>query len=268
MTKMEPYVELRNPVERSNPPGIFARSLKNGLKALALAVIVAFLTGFFSMVYQVERLDRRVERLVKSNESLSSENLTLNTQNAALQARARQVTHINHLATEFSMDPSIVTLVDRYAHKFMNSAGTEWRLLRTPEFLTYIMLSLIHTESRGNPDAIGDGGKARGLTQIWVSTARQYGEVTAAELHQPETNISFAFQHFHHLLKRYRGNLALALYAWNRGSGTVDKLLTYGESPQNGFAKKVYEAALLNNRDLLRSESSFPGLSPSVSVKD
>ena len=148
------------------------------------------------------------------------------------------------------MDPTIVTLVDRYSREYMKNGGPEWRLVRTPEFMSYIMLSLIYAESKGDASAIGDGGKARGLTQLWVSTARDYGDVTAEQLHQPETNIDFAFQHFHHLLKKYHGNLALALYAWNRGSGKGDKLLLYGESPQNGYAKKVYEAAFVNNRDL------------------
>jgi hypothetical protein len=45
--------------------------------------------------------------------------------------------------------------------------------------------------------------------------------------------------------------VALALYSWNRGAGTVDRLLLYGESPDNGFAKKVYEAAVVNNRSLV-----------------
>jgi soluble lytic murein transglycosylase-like protein len=79
--------------------------------------------------------------------------------------------------------------------------------------------------------------------------------VTPEQLHRPETNISVAFKHFHHLLTKYRGNLALALYAWNRGSGRVDKLLLYGESPQNSYVQKVYEAALVNNRDLLIERS-------------
>ena len=243
-------------------------NLKESFNRLNLVVIVTLLAGFLSMVYQVERLDRRVDGLLGENEKLSARNQAVNTQNAALSAQARQLSYINDLAIEFSIDPGIVTLVDHYSREFMNSAGPEWRLLKTPEFMTYIMLSLIHAESRGDPTAIGDGGKARGLTQIWVSTAQEYGEVTASDLHRPETNISFAFQHFHHLLKRYRGNLALALYAWNRGSGTVDKLLTYGESPQNGYAKKVYEAALLNNRDLLRAGAPDPLQAPSVTLED
>jgi hypothetical protein len=225
-------------------------NFKESVNGVTVAVIVALLAGFFSMAYQIQRLDHRVEGLVQDNGRLTARNHAIETQNVALSSQSKQLTYVNNLAVEFSINPGIVTLVDHYSRQFMDGSGPEWRLLRTPEFMTYIMLSLIHAESRGNPAAVGDGGKARGLTQIWVSTAQQYGKVTAAELHQPETNISYAFQHFHHLLKKYRGNLALALYAWNRGSGTVDKLLTYGESPQNGYARKVYEAALLHNRDL------------------
>ncbi len=124
------------------------------------------------------------------------------------------------------------------------------------------MLSLIYVESKGNTHAVGDGGKARGVTQIWVSTAQDYGDVTAEQLPRPGTNISFAFKHFHHLLKKFQGNLALTLYAWNRGSRKVDQLLRYGEPPGNSYAKKVYQAALVSNRDLLTNglrEYGLPG---------
>ena len=187
--------------------------------------------------------------------TLSEENQALSQLHQVLTQRNEKLSYFYDLATEFSMDPAVVTLVDLYARDYMSHDGPEWRLVRTPEFMTYIMLSLIYVESKGDPSAVGDGGKARGLTQIWVSTARDYGDVTPEQLHQPETNISFAFKHFHNLLKKYRGNLALVLYAWNRGSGKVDRLLVYGESPQNGYAKKIYEAALLNNRDLLNTQS-------------
>jgi hypothetical protein len=187
--------------------------------------------------------------------TLSNENQALVHKNQVLTQTEEKLRYVYDLATEFSIDPVIVTLVDHYARENMREDEPEWRLVRTPEFMTYVMLSLIYVESNGNTHAVGDGGKARGLTQIWVSTANDYGDVTPEQLHLPETNISYAFKHFHSLLKKYRGNLALALYAWNRGAGKVDKLLVYGESPQNGYAKKIYEAALVNNRDWLSTTS-------------
>jgi len=206
-----------------------------------VALIAGLMAGF---VYLIDQADQLRDQIVVMSE-----------QNQMLTEETERLSYINDLAIEFSMDPAIVTLVDRYSREYMKGSGPEWRLVRTPEFMSYIMLSLIYVESKGNSDAVGDGGKARGLTQIWVSTAREYGEVTAEQLQRPETNISFAFKHFQHLLQKYRGNLALALYAWNRGSGTVDKLLLYGESPQNGYAEKVYEAALVSNRELLTGRS-------------
>ncbi len=156
---------------------------------------------------------------------------------------------IADLAAEFGMSPQIVALVDRYARQYVDPAQPEWRLVQTPEFMTHLMLSVIWAESRGDPRAVGDSGRARGLTQIWVSTAQQYGEVTASELLDPELNLEYSFQHFHYLLKRYRGNLAMALYSWNRGEGTVDRLLRYGKTPANGYGRKVYRASLAAGGD-------------------
>ena len=203
-----------------------------------LALVIGVLAGG---QYWMDREDQRVKDQVTA----------LREENEMLARRNEQLSYINDLAVEFSMDPTHVALVDRYSREYMAESGPEWRLVRTPEFMTYIMLSLIYVESKGNTHAVGDGGKARGLTQIWVSTAQDYGEVTAEALHLPETNISFAFKHFHQLLRKYQGNIALTLYAWNRGSRKVDRLLEYGESPGNGYAKKVYEAALVNNREPL-----------------
>ncbi len=215
--------------------------LQGKRKLWLVALIFGVLAGFVFMIYQAFQLRDQI--------------VVLSEQNQMLTEKTEHLSYVNDLAIEFSMDPAIVTLVDRYSREYMRNGEAEWRLVRTPEFMSYIMLSLIYVESKGNTHAIGDDGKARGLTQIWVSTAREYGNVTAEQLHRPETNISFAFKHFQHLLQKYRGNLALALYAWNRGPGRVDRLLVYGESPQNGYAKKVYEAAMVSNRDLLTGSS-------------
>jgi hypothetical protein len=207
-------------------------------------IILAFVIGVagagFPLQRHSEKLQAQLDDLTKSNEALQLENSHLR--------------YINSLSVEFSMDPMIVTLVDQYSRQQLKTEAAEWRLLKTPEFLTYIMLSLIYAESKGDPAAIGDGGRARGLTQIWVSTAKDYGNVSADQLLDPETNISYSFKHFHGLLKKYRGNLAMVLYAWNRGPGTVDRLLLYGQTPENGYGKKVYQASLDNNRKVVFSD--------------
>ena len=170
--------------------------------------------------------------------------LQLQTLNDELAAENARLQLIQDLSSEFSMDAGIVAVVEKYARQYVDPSKAEWRLIQTPEFMTYLMLSVIHAESRGKVRAVGDGGKARGLTQIWSTTAAQYGDVSPQELLEPATNIDYSFRHFHSLLKRYRGNIALTLYAWNRGSGKVDRLISYGESPANGYGRKVYRAAL------------------------
>ncbi len=228
------------------------RRMSTTLKSKAIWMYTTFAIGLLGGgLFLVDEANQLRDHIA----TLSNENQALVHKNQVLTQTEEKLRYVYDLATEFSLDPVIVTLVDHYARENMREDEPEWRLVRTPEFMTYVMLSLIYVESNGNTHAVGDGGKARGLTQIWVSTANDYGDVTPEQLHLPETNISYAFKHFHYLLKKYRGNLALALYAWNRGAGKVDKLLVYGESPQNGYAKKIYEAALVNNRDWLITTS-------------
>ena len=158
--------------------------------------------------------------------------------------------YIQQLSIEFSFDPKIIMTVDQLAGEYVKSDELGYRLL-SREFFTYLFLSLIWAESKGDPAAIGDGDKAFGSTQLWLDTARQYDEeVTEAELLTVQANLSIAFKHADYLLRKYRGNIALWLYSWNRGETTVDNLLHYGLSVENGYARKVYEAAELNNRRL------------------
>lgn len=151
------------------------------------------------------------------------------------------------LSSEFGFSTDIVIAVAEESRRRFSEDPTNiaWRLVRTPENLTYIMLSVIYAESAGDAKAVGDGGKARGLTQIWISTAKDYDpDATAEKLRNPEYNIRLGMDHFQRLLEKYRGNVNLALYSWNRGEGTVDSLLLSGYSDRvdNGFAQKVIAA--------------------------
>ena len=166
--------------------------------------------------------------------------------------KQKQVTRRHDLAIEFGFNPIIVEIVDDQSRKAMLTAkGDEFRLIQTQEYLTHIFLSLIYTESQGNVNARGDKGKAYGLTQIWLSTARDYvaeGTLKPAMLYDPQINIEISFLHFRHLLKEYRGNFTLALLAWNRGENRVNKIIAWGQSPANGFGAKVFNASIVATR--------------------
>ena len=154
------------------------------------------------------------------------------------------------LSIEFGFNPIIIEIVDDYAKaELLREKSEAYRLIQTHEYLTHIFLSMIYTESKGNVNARGDKGKAYGLTQIWLSTARDYEEkITATQLMDPDANIRIAFRHFNFLLKKYRGNFTLALLAWNRGQNRVDEMIAWGRSPANGYGERVFNASVTATR--------------------
>jgi soluble lytic murein transglycosylase-like protein len=81
---------------------------------------------------------------------------------------------------------------------------------------------------------------AVGLTQLMPATAKLFRPgITRQDLKQPDTNLHIGFKYLKELIDRYDGNEKLALTAYNRGPGTVDKLLKHGRNPDNGYAEKV-----------------------------
>ncbi len=166
-----------------------------------------------------------------------------------LEIENKRLLYVNSLADEFGYNPVVVEVVDHYARKIYKPDDTRYRMISSPEALTYLMLSLIQIESAGDPQAQGDSGKAYGLTQIWLSTARDYeAEVQGPQLLAIDKNIEISLKHFDALLGKYAGNPYTALVSWNRGMGSVDKWLLEGVSPANGYEAKVLTAALNSNR--------------------
>ncbi len=202
-------------------------------KVIAIVMVIGLVISVAAVIWEAKTgydLDKQFQSQV--------------TQHLRENARLR---YIQQLSIEFSFDPKIIMTVDQLAAEYVKPDELGYRLL-SRELFTYLFLSLIWAESKGDPAAIGDGGKAFGLTQLWLNTAKQYGEeVTEAKLLTVQANLSIAFKHADYLLTKYRGNIALWLYRWNRGETTVDNLLHYGLSVENGYARTVYEAAELNN---------------------
>lgn len=102
-----------------------------------------------------------------------------------------------------------------------------------------IAFGLVRAESSFRTAATSPVG-AVGLTQLMPSTARwiQPG-VSRSALRDPETNLKVGFKYLRYLLEKYEGNEDLALLAYNRGPGTVDRALKRGRNPDNGYAAFV-----------------------------
>jgi len=98
---------------------------------------------------------------------------------------------------------------------------------------------LVRVESRFRPHAVSSKG-AIGYTQVRLATARGYDpEITETELAERDTNLRLGFRYLRDMLKRYRGDLSLALLAYNRGPTAVDSIRTEGGDPANGYARVV-----------------------------
>lgn len=102
-----------------------------------------------------------------------------------------------------------------------------------------IAFGLVRAESSFRTAATSPVG-AVGLTQLMPSTARwiQPG-VSRTALRDPETNLKVGFKYLRYLLEKYEGDENLALLAYNRGPGTVDRALKRGRNPDNGYAAFV-----------------------------
>lgn len=157
----------------------------------------------------------------------------------------RLVSYVEDVSSQFGIREDIVYVVHNYSLMFVNRDGEEWRWIVNPEFMDFIMLSIINVESGGNPEAVGDNGRAYGLTQIWLSTARQYDRnVSPDVLRTIHGNLFYSYVHFSNLLKRFRGNVFLALRAWGHGSGRVMRdISTYGGGmTSTSYQKRIYES--------------------------
>jgi soluble lytic murein transglycosylase-like protein len=98
---------------------------------------------------------------------------------------------------------------------------------------------LVKTESTFNERAVSHVG-ARGLTQVMPRTAAWLVPGTKTQdLYNRQTNLRLGFRYLDQMIDKYKGDVRLALLAYNRGPGTVDKVLKRGGNPDNGYADKV-----------------------------
>lgn len=131
-----------------------------------------------------------------------------------------------------------------------------------PPFYRYIMLAsetyevdaaliraIILAESGYNPQAVSKRG-AQGLMQLMPSTARWLGVENSFD---PEHNIDAGVRYFRQLLDRFKGDVRLALAAYNAGSRYVRK---YGGVPPFR-ATQLYIKKVLKYQQIFENEMAL-----------
>jgi soluble lytic murein transglycosylase-like protein len=114
---------------------------------------------------------------------------------------------------KFGIPADIPTSGDPELDKIIYQAGEREGV--DPRFIH----AVIWQESKYKVDARSHAG-AQGLMQLMPATAKRFG---CHDLNDPADNINAGTKYLSWLLKRFAGNVELALAGYNAGEGSVDK---------------------------------------------
>jgi soluble lytic murein transglycosylase-like protein len=143
---------------------------------------------------------------------------------------------------EYFRDREIELAAGTYAQRFRIPTGLArviYTAAREEEIHPEVAFGLVRAESSFRPRVVSVAG-AVGLTQVLPSTGRWIMPgTTRRDLMDPEKNVRVGFRYLRYLYEKYDGDEGLALTAYNRGPGTVDRHLSQGRNPDNGYVEMV-----------------------------
>src|SRR5262245_32361985 len=128
--------------------------------------------------------------------------------------------------TDVPLEVRSVDQPNRY-HRAVSDAELEWAVghaAREHRLQPALLLAVMKAESSFNPVVVFKAG-AVGLMQLIPETAIRHG---VRNLYDTRENVAGGARHLRYLLDRFKGNLPLALAAYNAGERNVDR---YGKIP-------------------------------------
>lgn len=149
--------------------------------------------------------------------------------------------------------PSIITLMlslgviaDVFASPYDREIATAARRAGLSPHLVH---AVVKTESAYRTSALSPAG-AVGLMQLMPATAKRFGVTNRKD---PAQSLRGGTTYLAWLLKRYKGNLQLALAGYNAGEGAVDK---YNGIPPYRETRNYVVKVM---RELRRRQAVYPG---------
>ena len=209
------------------------------LRSRALQGVLAAVAGLQVVAVATKPQDQQSAGLVRHA-------VTVQGPAAVVQAPIKRVAAKPRVAKKVKADPKMVEaeqLAARYRESGYKVSPTLAKQIHAAALANGIdpkvAFGLVRTESGFKNSATSPVG-AIGLTQLMPATARwlQRG-VTRSDLRNPEVNLRIGFRYLKDLIQKYDGDTELALTAYNRGPGTVDRVLKRGGNPDNGYADMV-----------------------------
>ena len=196
-------------------------------------ILVTLMATVVHAVYQMP-VPSSLEVKIHAGEMISDDEVPV-----VAQAKTMRVAALEEEA-RMQVNKEIRNYAERFAIN-VKLADLIYKISKDEALDPNLVFKIIWTESRFKNDCIGEKGEI-GLMQVKYETALHIDPgVTQAKLFDPAYNIRIGLKHLKDQLHFYRGDMKLALLAYNRGRGKVNQLLLMGLNPANGYAQKILE---------------------------
>ncbi len=158
--------------------------------------------------------------------------------------------------TYVAAQPKTAAFSDAMAHATQSLDAIFERAAQMYDVPNALLKAIAKAESNFNPKAVSCAG-AQGVMQLMPTTAKALGVTDSFD---PEQNIMGGAKYISQMLKKYNGNTALALAAYNAGSGNVAK---YGGIPPFRETQNYVKKVMAYAGDALHAGTYTPSIEPS-----